>query len=71
MKDYQLYLVVATLVLIDVIIMSTWQLLDPFERKTKLLPAVVSFFLYKSLISFKTAKLFLRWVKMKFKSNRK
>lgn len=39
MKDYQLYLVVAALVLIDVITMTTWQVLDPFYRETKeLLP---------------------------------
>ena len=41
MKDYQLYLVVATLVLIDVITMTAWQILDPFFRETKeLLPEV-------------------------------
>ncbi len=41
MKDYQLYLVVGALVLIDVIIMTTWQFLDPFKRETRRLPAVV------------------------------
>lgn len=41
MKDYQLYLVVAALVLIDVITMTTWQVLDPFYRETKeLMPEV-------------------------------
>lgn len=45
MKDYQLYLVVATFVLIDVITMTTWQLVDPFYRATKeLLPIVSGFF---------------------------
>ena len=42
MKDYQLYLVVATFVLIDVITMTAWQILDPFFRETKdLLPQVI------------------------------
>ncbi len=41
MKDYQLYLVVLALVLIDIITMTTWQIVDPFYRETKqLLPMV-------------------------------
>jgi len=35
MKDYQLYFVVAALVCIDVMTMTTWQILDPFYRETK------------------------------------
>ncbi|CAB4069502.1 GABBR [Lepeophtheirus salmonis] len=35
MKDSQLYLVVGTLIFIDVIIMTTWQIVDPFYRDTK------------------------------------
>lgn len=34
MKDYQLYLVVGALVFVDVVTMTTWQLVDPFYRKT-------------------------------------
>jgi gamma-aminobutyric acid type B receptor len=43
MKDYQLYLVVATLVFIDVVTMTTWQILDPFYRETKDLHSEVCF----------------------------
>ena len=42
MKDYQLYLVIIALVAIDVIIMTTWQIADPFERQTKELEPYVS-----------------------------
>ncbi len=41
MKDSQLYLVVGALVVIDIITLTTWQLLDPFYRMTtKLTPYV-------------------------------
>ena len=57
MKDYQLYLVVATFVLIDVITMTAWQILDPFFRETKdLLPQVIKelyHLLHKCVRSFK------------------
>ena len=42
MKDYQLYLVVGLLVTIDVIIMTAWQIIDPFFRDTKTLEPYVS-----------------------------
>ncbi|XP_014261698.1 gamma-aminobutyric acid type B receptor subunit 2 isoform X2 [Cimex lectularius] len=34
-KDYQLYMVVGVLLAIDLIIMTTWQVTDPFFRSTK------------------------------------
>ncbi|XP_037074504.1 gamma-aminobutyric acid type B receptor subunit 2-like, partial [Pollicipes pollicipes] len=34
-KDYQLYIVVGVLLSIDIAIMTTWQILDPFYRETK------------------------------------
>ncbi|GBL90174.1 hypothetical protein AVEN_227226-1, partial [Araneus ventricosus] len=33
-KDYKLFMVVGVLVMIDVIILTTWQIIDPFYRKT-------------------------------------
>ena len=42
MKDYQLYLVVGALVVVDVITMTIWQVFDPFYRETKELFPVVS-----------------------------
>ncbi|GFS86335.1 uncharacterized protein TNCV_1680951 [Trichonephila clavipes] len=35
-KDYKLFMVVGVLVMIDVIILTTWQIIDPFYRKTSL-----------------------------------
>ncbi|XP_043240223.1 gamma-aminobutyric acid type B receptor subunit 2-like isoform X2 [Amphibalanus amphitrite] len=34
-KDYQLYIVVGVLLSIDIAIMTTWQIVDPFYRETK------------------------------------
>ncbi|CAG9767793.1 unnamed protein product [Ceutorhynchus assimilis] len=34
-KDYQLFMVVGVLLCIDVVIMTTWQVADPFYRETK------------------------------------
>lgn len=34
-KDYQLFMVVGVLLCIDVVIMTTWQIADPFYRETK------------------------------------
>ncbi|XP_023288258.1 gamma-aminobutyric acid type B receptor subunit 2, partial [Orussus abietinus] len=34
-KDYQLFMVVGVLLLIDLVIMTTWQVADPFFRATK------------------------------------
>ena len=42
MKDYQLYLVVGALVVIDIITLTTWQVVDPFYRDTKKLRPYVS-----------------------------
>jgi len=52
MKDYQLYLVVGTFISIDIIIMTVWQIMDPFYRETKELEAYVSFsFLFVNISS--------------------
>ena len=42
MKDSQLFLVVGILLTIDIIIMSTWQVFDPFFRDVKNLRPYVS-----------------------------
>ena len=42
MKDSQLYFVVGTLVSIDVVTMTAWQIMDPFYRETKELEPYVS-----------------------------
>lgn len=34
-KDYQLFMVVGVLLFIDLVIMTTWQVADPFQRATK------------------------------------
>lgn len=34
-KDYQLFMVVGVLLFVDVVIMTTWQIADPFYRETK------------------------------------
>lgn len=34
-KDYQLFMVVGVLLFIDLVIMTTWQVADPFYRDTK------------------------------------
>ncbi|GAB6025070.1 Metabotropic GABA-B receptor subtype 2, isoform C [Chamberlinius hualienensis] len=36
-KDYQLFIIVGVLVVVDVAIMTTWQVVDPFYRETKTL----------------------------------
>ena len=41
-KDYQLYIVVGVLLSIDIAIMTTWQIIDPFYRETKQLGQYVS-----------------------------
>jgi len=41
-KDYQLFMVVGVLLAIDIAILSTWQIIDPFYRDTKLLDPYVS-----------------------------
>lgn len=40
-KDYQLFMVVGVLLFIDIVIMTTWQVADPFYRETKQLEAYV------------------------------
>lgn len=42
-KDFKLFLVVAVLVCIDVAILITWQIVDPFYRETDLGVAMVRF----------------------------
>jgi 7 transmembrane sweet-taste receptor of 3 GCPR len=42
-KDYQLFIVVGVLLGIDIAIMTTWQVADPFYRDTKQLEPFVSF----------------------------
>ncbi|XP_030763636.1 gamma-aminobutyric acid type B receptor subunit 2 isoform X2 [Sitophilus oryzae] len=34
-KDYQLFMIVGILICVDVVIMTTWQVTDPFYRETK------------------------------------
>ncbi len=41
-KDYQLFMVVGVLLTIDIAILTTWQIIDPFYRETKLLEPYVS-----------------------------
>lgn len=40
-KDYQLFMVVGVLLFIDLVIMTTWQVADPFYRATKQLEPYV------------------------------
>lgn len=42
-KDYQLFMVVGVLLFIDLVIMTTWQVADPFYRETKQMEPYVSF----------------------------
>ena len=52
MKDYQLYLIILVLITIDVIILTTWQIVDPFYRQTKKLePYVSTVWAYLTLLS--------------------
>ena len=44
MKDTQLYLVIGTLACIDLIVMTAWQVFDPFYRETKQLAPYVRFY---------------------------
>lgn len=41
-KDYQLFMVVGVLLCVDLAIMTTWQVSDPFYRATKQLEPYVS-----------------------------
>lgn len=41
-KDYKLFMVVGVLVLIDVAILTTWQVVDPFYRMTSKSPPITS-----------------------------
>lgn len=41
-KDYQLFIVVGVLLFIDLAIMTTWQIADPFYRETKQMEPYVS-----------------------------
>jgi gamma-aminobutyric acid type B receptor len=43
MKDSQLFLIVGILLTIDIVIMTTWQVFDPFFRDTYDLRPYVSF----------------------------
>ena len=45
MKDSQLFLVVAVLLAMDITIMTTWQLADPFYRETRELKPYVRIFI--------------------------
>ena len=42
-KDYKLFMVVGVLLFIDLVIMTTWQVADPFYRETKQLESYVSY----------------------------
>lgn len=41
-KDYQLFMVVGVLLVVDMGIMTTWQVTDPFYRDTKQMEPYVS-----------------------------
>ncbi|XP_022240453.1 gamma-aminobutyric acid type B receptor subunit 2-like [Limulus polyphemus] len=41
-KDYKLFMVVGVLMMIDVAILTTWQIIDPFYRRTSLGPPMPS-----------------------------
>lgn len=41
-KDYKLFMVVGVFLLLDIIILTTWQIVDPFYREVKRGDAVVS-----------------------------
>ena len=43
MKDTQLYLVIGIMVGVDLVVMTAWQIFDPFYRETKELVPYVSF----------------------------
>lgn len=45
-KDYQLFMVVGILLTIDLAIMTTWQIFDPFYRSTKTMEPRVSKYLW-------------------------
>lgn len=55
-KDYQLFMVVGVLLFIDLALMTTWQVADPFYRDTKQMERYVSKF--KTKILFLYVKLF-------------
>lgn len=42
-KDYKLFMVVGVFLLLDIIILTTWQVVDPFYREVKRGDAVVSY----------------------------
>lgn len=48
-KDYQLFIVVGVLLTIDLAIMTTWQIADPFYRATKQMDPYVSLLLTKQI----------------------
>ncbi len=50
MKDSQLFLIVGILLTIDIVIMTTWQVFDPFFRDTYDLRPYVSFNRIKSVV---------------------
>ena len=51
MKDSQLFLVVAVLLAMDITIMTTWQLADPFYRETRELKPYVRIIIITAFIS--------------------
>ena len=51
MKDSQLFLVVAVLLAMDITIMTTWQLADPFYRETRELKPYVRIIIITTVIS--------------------
>ena len=51
MKDSQLFLVVAVLLAMDITIMTTWQLADPFYRETRELKPYVRVIIIITIIS--------------------
>lgn len=62
-KDYQLFMVVGVLLAIDLAIMTTWQVSDPFYRATKQMEPYVS--IHSHHFNTKTSYLQLRCVYLK------
>ena len=45
MKDTQLYLIIGLMICVDLVVMTAWQIFDPFYRETKKLTPYVSLLL--------------------------
>ena len=59
MKDTQLYLVIGIMASVDLVVMTAWQIFDPFYREIKELSPYVSFTSYQIEILLRTIILYL------------